>query len=112
VKTKNANTLANLALLPDRGRGTFGSAGAGRGMLLRGATNIRLRRSREGNGAAGRYKHSAPLEPEGEWCCGRYKHSAPLEPQRRYSDVTTGSRAGFRGGHGDPPVQGLFTFTG
>src|SRR5215472_13175225 len=48
VKTKNANTLANLALLPDRGRGTFGSAGAGRGMVLRGATNIRLRWSRSG----------------------------------------------------------------
>src|SRR5215472_17877261 len=77
VKTKNANTLANLALLPDRGRGTFGSAGAGRGMVLRGATNIRLRWSRKGNGAAGRYKHSAPLVPRAEWSCGRYKHSAP-----------------------------------
>ena len=54
---------------------TFGSAGAGRGMVLQGATNIRLRWSRERNGAAG----ATNIELQ-------------LEPERRYSDATTGSR--------------------
>src|SRR5215510_11238752 len=31
------------------------------------STDIRLRWSREGNGASGCYKHSAPLEPGREW---------------------------------------------
>src|SRR5215467_12468251 len=45
---------------------TFGSAGAGRRWRAAGATNIRLRWSREEMEGCGCYKHSAPLEPGGD----------------------------------------------
>ena len=42
----------------------------------------------------------------GRWCFLESRGRMPGWPRYRFFEEC---RAGFRGGHGDPPVQGLFT---
>jgi len=59
---------------------TFGSAGAGRRWRAAGATNIRLRWSRERNGGLRVLQTLGALEPGKEWRVGGAANTRALEP--------------------------------